>query len=120
MKWLMVFIGGGLGSLARVAIGSMMAPLNGLFPWATLTANAVAAGVIGWLFASGVKSENELLWQLAAVGFCGGLSTFSTFSLETVQLMKAGHTMLAWTYVVLSVLLSLLLFYFIAQWYQRI
>jgi fluoride ion exporter CrcB/FEX len=37
-----------------------------------------------------------------------------------VQLMKAGHTMLAWTYVVLSVLLSLLLFYFIAQWYQRI
>jgi len=120
MKWLMVFIGGGLGSLARVAIGSMMAPLNGLFPWATLAANAVAAGVIGWLFASDVKSENELLWQLAAVGFCGGLSTFSTFSLETVQLMKAGHTMLAWTYAVLCVLLCLLLFYFIAQWYQRI
>jgi CrcB protein len=120
MKWLMVFIGGGLGSLARVVIGSMMAPLNGLFPWATLAANAVAAGVIGWLFASGVKSENELLWQLAAIGFCGGLSTFSTFSMETVQLMKAGHTMLAWAYVVLSVLLSMLLFYFITQWYQRI
>ena len=119
MKWLMVFIGGGLGSLVRFAMGSLMAPFTGLFPWATLAANALAAVVIGWLFSSGVKSENEMLWQFAAIGFCGGLSTFSTFSLETVQLIKSGHSMLAWTYIVLSVFLSLLMFYFVAQWYQR-
>ena len=84
MKWLMVFIGGGLGSLARFALGSMMAPFNGLFPWATLAANAAAAGVIGWLFAMGVKSENELLWQLADRGFLGGLRRFSKLRLEQV------------------------------------
>jgi CrcB protein len=119
MKWLVVFVGGGLGSLVRFALGSLLSPIEGFFPWATLVANALAAIIIACLFAINVKAGNELLWQLAAVGFCGGLSTFSTFSMETVQLMRAGQTMIALVYVALSVLLSIALFYFIAQWFQR-
>ena len=120
MKWLAVFVGGGLGSLVRFALGSLLSPITGFFPWATLTANALAAMLIAWLFATNVKDGNVLLWQLAAVGFCGGLSTFSTFSMETVQLMRSGQTVMALTYVMLSLLLSVALFYFIAQWFQRI
>jgi CrcB protein len=120
MKWLAVFVGGGLGSMLRFALSSWLAPITGVFPWATLAANTLAAGIIAWLFSSNVKDGNELMWQLAAIGFCGGLSTFSTFSMETVQLLRSGQTSLALMYMVVSVLLSVLLFYFIAQWFQRV
>lgn len=119
MKWIYVFLGGGLGSVCRFALSGLFASAASLFPWATLAANALAAALIGWLFASGVKSENELYWQLAAVGFCGGLSTFSTFSLETIQLMRSGNQALAWLYIALSITLSLVLFYWISLWFQR-
>ena len=119
MKWVAVFVGGGLGSVLRFSLGALMAPLSGIFPWPTLVANALAAVIIAWLFAAEVKDGNELMWQLAAIGFCGGLSTFSTFSMETVQLIKTGHTAIAMSYMVLSILLSCLLFYFIVQWFQR-
>lgn len=120
MKWLAVFVGGGLGSMVRFAIGAMFTPIAGLFPWATLAANSLAALLLAWLFASHVKEGNELVWQLLAVGFCGGLSTFSTFSMETVQLMRSGQTTLAFAYMAFSVILSVVLFYFIAQWFQRV
>ncbi len=119
MKWLYVFIGGGLGSICRLALGGLLASSTSLFPWATLAANALAAIVIGWLFATGVKQENELVWQLAAVGFCGGLSTFSTFSMETIQLMRSGNHAIAWMYVAMSVAMSLILFYLLSIWFQR-
>lgn len=119
MKWIYVFLGGGLGSICRFALSGVFASVNALFPWATLVANTIAAAIIGWLFASGVKSENEVFWQLGAIGFCGGLSTFSTFSLETIQLMRSGNQGLGWFYVCLSVALSLVLFYLISLWFQR-
>lgn len=120
MKWIAVFLGGGFGSLVRFAIGMLFAPLNSLFPWATLVANSLAAALLAILFGANVKEDRELLWQLAAIGFCGGLSTFSTFSMETVQLMRSGQTVLALTYIAMSVLFSLVLFYFIATWFQRV
>ncbi|MFM2201913.1 MAG: fluoride efflux transporter CrcB [Bacteroidota bacterium] len=119
MKWVAVFVGGGLGSLVRFALGSLMASFTSLFPWPTLVANTLAAVIIAFLFSAEVKEGNELMWQLAAIGFCGGLSTFSTFSMETVQLIKAGHTAIALSNMMLSILLSCLLFYFIVQWFQR-
>jgi CrcB protein len=118
MKWVAVFIGGGLGSVFRFAL-SMLLPMTGIFPWSTLLANGIAAGLLAWLFSIGIKTNNDLLWQLAAVGFCGGLSTFSTFSLETIQLFRSGQTGLAWLNIALSILLSLGLFYFISHWFQR-
>jgi CrcB protein len=119
MKWLAVFIGGGIGSIVRFALGLLISPSLSLFPWATLIANGIAAIIIGWLFSQGFKSENGFLWHLAAIGFCGGLSTFSTFSLETIQLMRSGQQFLAWSYLLLSVTLSLVLFYFISLLFQQ-
>ena len=83
---LFVFVGGGLGSVARYLI-SLLVPSN-TFPWATLTANVISSlilgMVMGYLIAQGGLHER---WRLfLAVGFCGGFSTFSTFSYETMDL----------------------------------
>lgn len=119
MKWVGVFVGGGLGSIVRYAISILFSSVTHLFPWATLSANALAAIIIALLYASGMKTVHEPMWQLVAIGFCGGLSTFSTFSMETIQLMRSGNQTMAWLYILLSVTLSLLLFYFISRGFPR-
>jgi len=105
MKFLMVFIGGGLGSVMRYGTALLFQSYDLKFPWATLVANALAAVVIGVLYALDIKLTQSSWWLLGAVGFCGGLSTFSTFGLETVQLYQQGQA----TYALMNVVLSLLL-----------
>lgn len=115
LPWLWVFLGGGAGSVVRFGLGRWCASVAS-FPVATLAANVVAALVIGVLWTSGKSSlPVSTTWLLLAVGFCGGLSTFSTFSLETFQLMQQGHYAMAILNVVLSVLLSLSAVWFISR-----
>jgi CrcB protein len=116
MNALMVFVGGGLGSLLRYALGVSFQSMSSPFPWATLCANCIAAIIIGVLYAQGVKLSSASLWFFAAVGFCGGLSTFSTFSLETVQLIKQGQTLWAILNVVASLMFSLILVFLSIKW----
>lgn len=97
MNWLLVFLGGGLGSLARFAIGQWLAPFSFRFPLATLLANGLACLVFGAVFSifekNGWSSSPFKIFWLA--GFCGGFSTFSTFSGETIFLFQTGQTGLA-------------------------
>ena len=111
MKFLLVFLGGGLGSLARYALALGFQSLDTRLPWATLVANALAALMIGLLYVLDFKLTQTAWWMLGAVGFCGGLSTFSSFGLETVQLYQQGHTAYAILNIVLSVLLGIGLVY---------
>lgn len=112
MTFISVFIGGGIGSLARYALG-LLFPYREGFPLATFCANLAASFilglVLGWISKMDAGSSNQLKWFLAT-GFCGGFSTFSTFSAETLQLIKAQQWMLAAIYVLSSVVLSVLLF----------
>ncbi|MCC7466358.1 MAG: fluoride efflux transporter CrcB [Saprospiraceae bacterium] len=105
-NFLLVFIGGGLGSLCRWGLSLLIQPLVPRFPWATLASNALACLVMGVLLqqqlGTGVTEQRRLL---LAVGFCGGFSTFSTFTAETLQLWLGGQSL----YAAINILANLMI-----------
>ena len=108
MQWIAVFLGGGFGSLCRYALSKTTISYWTHFPTQTLLANILASALLGFLAAYFLlkAGDNTQTWKLfAATGFCGGFSTFSTFSLETFQLLETGRYALAGLYVVLSILI---------------
>jgi CrcB protein len=112
MSFLLVFLGGGLGSLARYGV-SLATAQTGLagFPYATLAVNVVGGFAMGLLVGvlaarAGPMAAPELRLFLAT-GFLGGFTTFSAFSLEAVELWQRGQGGLAALYVGLSVVLAL-------------
>jgi len=90
---LAVFIGGGTGSVARWFLSMRFNPLHHAIPLGTLTANLIGAFIIG----GGLAWFNRMthidpMWKLLiTTGFCGGLTTFSTFSAEVVFLLQDGR-----------------------------
>lgn len=112
LNFLLVFVGGGLGSVARFGIALAMASTwVGRFPLATFLANALACLILGFLMqgqSAGWLSESQKL--LLATGFCGGFSTFSTFSAETWRLWEAGNWGLFSFYVFISLVACWLCF----------
>ena len=101
-----VFIGGGLGSLARFGIQKIISSQNTVFPFATLLSNTIACILLG-LFINYFNTKdgsNTFITSLIAIGFCGGFSTFSTFSLETIELLKNGNYIYATSNIVSSIL----------------
>lgn len=109
--YVLVFVGGGAGSLLRYLAGRLIpANLTGSpFPSAILVVNILASFVlgvvVGWVINRSAGEEARLL---IGVGFCGGLSTFSSFSYDTVVLMQNGRTAAALLNVVLNVVFCLL------------
>ena len=105
---LVVGLGGAIGSVARYSVGVWLAPVTGSFPWATLLVNVVGAFLIGWLARVFVAPDADHLTRLAlTAGFCGGFTTFSTFSAETVQMVQQGRLKSAALYVAVSLTLGL-------------
>ena len=88
-----VFIGGGIGSVARWLLGSRFNSASLAIPVGTLIANLTGAFIIGLAFALFSRfSHLDPIWKLLiTTGFCGGLTTFSTFSFEVVVLMQEGR-----------------------------
>ncbi|EMS7139533.1 fluoride efflux transporter CrcB [Escherichia coli] len=91
---LAVFIGGGTGSVARWLLSMRFNPLHQAIPLGTLTANLIGAFIIGIGFAWFSRMTNiDPVWKvLITTGFCGGLTTFSTFSAEVVFLLQEGRS----------------------------
>jgi CrcB protein len=104
IEYLSVFLGAGFGGVCRFQISLMLPSADG-FPWATLGINVLGsllAGVAAALFAPGDP------WRLVAVvGFLGGFTTFSAFSIETIQLVRNGQLVPALGYVAASLCLGL-------------
>ena len=88
---LIIFFGSGLGGIVRFAISKKFSSEN--FPWATLCSNIFACFILGITISlaenKGMISPTTKLFL--TVGFCGGFSTFSTFSFETLLLIQMGN-----------------------------
>jgi len=106
MNWLIVFVGGGIGSIMRFGIGKLL-PIKGFsFPWATFLSNFLACILFAVTLLLIQKSQkNDWIQPFMLVGICGGFSTFSTFSYENYQLFQSGNYLI----LILNVFLSLFL-----------
>lgn len=108
LNCVVVGLGGFIGSVIRYLIGLIPIRQETAFPYKTLIINVIGAFVIGCVVAVFAKNGNldSRLLLFLKVGICGGFTTFSTFSLETLNLFKAGSWVLAVAYILASVVLS--------------
>jgi len=112
MVKLILYIGSGsfLGGIARyLASRAIQNAAVSSFPWGTFAVNIAGCFLIGLLYGISERSSNPgTEWRMfLTVGFCGGFTTFSTFSLENVALMKDGNFLIMAIYASLSVFLGL-------------
>lgn len=106
---LLVFIGGGVGSILRFLLGRFYQNWQLVFPYATLTANFLSCLVFGAVVMFAVEKVNISypIKLLLLTGFCGGFSTYSAFAYETAELFKAQQIGLALSNIVLNFALSI-------------
>ncbi|REH45806.1 camphor resistance protein CrcB [Tenacibaculum gallaicum] len=107
---LLVFIGGGAGSVLRYIIGKTLNSSQTGIPYGTFAANILGSLLIGIILGLAVK--NETLTQnhtlLLATGFCGGFTTFSTFAYENHVFLKSGDFTSFATYTIASFIFGFL------------
>ena len=111
--YLWIAIGGVLGTYARYELSLIITAGKGAIPWATFIVNVVGSFILGALLELLVRSGKDMglrrrIRLLVGTGFCGSLTTFSTFATETDLLVKGGHLGVADIYLVLTTTFGLL------------
>lgn len=106
---LLVGIGGGVGSIARYLISQAIeSRVLTSFPYGTFTVNVIGCFIIGVIYALSTRGAVVPEWRiLLATGFCGGFTTFSSFSYETLTLIQEGQVFNPLMYLGASILLGL-------------
>ena len=106
---LLVFLGGGLGSVLRFWLSVKLNNFENAIPYGTLLANVLGSLVIGIIFGysarTGILNENHSL--LLATGFCGGFTTFSTFAYENHVYLKGGDYFGFLPYMIVTFILAI-------------
>jgi fluoride exporter len=105
-----ILAGGAVGTLARAGVAQAFPHHGDHWPWATFTVNLAGAFILGWLLTRlAERTAPNRHWRfLAGTGFCGALTTFSMFQVETFQFAHAGAIGLAVAYPVASITAGLL------------
>lgn len=106
---LAIAVGGAVGAWARLGLADLLPTEPGRWPWGTFIANIVGCLVLGY---AGTRLMERLppstyRRPFVGTGVCGGLTTFSTFQLEVVEMGKDGHVALAAGYLVVSIAVGL-------------
>jgi CrcB protein len=115
LAYLWVAIGGALGSVTRFGIGGLVSDkFGGTFPWGTLVVNVTGSFIIGLIAALTVPEgrmnpqSRVFATQLLMTGVCGGYTTFSSFSLQTLNLLHNRQWLYAGGNILLSVVLCMI------------
>ena len=111
---ILVFLGGGFGSIARFMLIKIMPNENTNFPWGTLTVNLLGCFLIGLIMGyvsrHSVESRSDLVLFLG-IGICGGFTTFSAFAFENFSLFKSENYLNSIAYISTSVFFGAMLVY---------
>ena len=113
LMYLLIALGGALGSVSRAWVSAASARhLGAHLPWGTIIINVLGSAVIGIVAATALSSSRSIYNTetriFLMVGFCGGFTTFSSFSLQTFELLREGRATAALANVGLSVILCVL------------
>lgn len=115
---LFVFLGGGAGSLARYGMSLFVkANFQTIFPIATFLSNFISCIMLGiavGMFSEKISGSSELK-SLIVIGFCGGFSTLSAFSFETVELIRSGNIGYAIANILISVAACTAIVFFLTR-----
>ena len=112
-QFLLIFIGGGLGSVFRFLISQISFFNFSKFPAPTLLSNTIGCLILGIVLGYAIKNNhlNSPQTLLLATGFCGGLTTFSTFAYENISMIKSGDINQLFFYTFLSIFLGFISIY---------
>lgn len=109
LRVLSILAGGAAGALARGGLAHALPHHGGSWPWATFTVNLAGAFVLAWSTTRlAERVAPTRYWRLlVGTGFCGALTTFSTFQVETIRLVKEGYLEVAVSYAAASMVLGM-------------
>ena len=112
---ILVFLGGGIGTVLRFIISKLIPHNDSGFPWSTFSANLIGCFIIGlisgYFFKTSSSNQSDII-LFATVGICGGFTTFSTFAYENLNFLKSGDYIFFITYTLGSFILGILMVYF--------
>jgi len=107
-----IMIGGALGTLARYSVSLLTLPISGELPWGTILINVSGSFLIALFgtltLAHGRYPASESMRMFVMIGLCGGYTTFSSFSLQTLDLLRNGAVVRAAINIAASVVLCIL------------
>ena len=117
MQLFYIFLGGGLGSVSRYGVSRLITSKEHINPMATISSNLLSVVILGALlyFFSRTHSLTANLNALLIVGFCGGFSTFSTFSYEVFEMIRQQQYLIAGLNILISLALGIFVLFLFAK-----
>ena len=111
---LIVFIGGGIGTVFRYLLSKLIPYSGNGFPWSTFSTNLIGCFIIGILssyFLKTVSNDQSDMVLFCTIGLCGGFTTFSTYAYENLNLIKLEDHLNFLIYTLISVILGIIMVY---------